>query len=110
MVHMVNIQRIYPILYISSLILFLVNFLIQGQIIFTYSDFYGILFKMDWIFWLGYIVLIILIYFHFKNFKYIDEKFVYFTLLLLVLYLIGTPFFYEHLARFEDTWGHSFLT
>lgn len=102
-------QKFYSILYILSLIIFFLNFLIQNQIVFSFEDVYGLIFKMNWLFWVGYFILITLIYFQFKYFEKIDEKFVYFTLFLLVLYLIATPFFYEHLPRFEDTWGHSYF-
>lgn len=102
-------KKIYTTLFTCSLLLFLVSTLIQSPLIFSYSDSYGILFKMNWIFWLGYATLLILIYFQFRYFEKIDEKFVYLILLLQVIYLIGTPFFQEHLARFEDTWTHSYL-
>lgn len=102
-------ERFYSILYSFSIIIFLINFLIQGQITFSFTDYYGIIFKMDWLFWIGYASLLILIYFQFKNYDKLNEKLFYLTILLLVVYLIGTPFFYEHLARFEDTWSHSYL-
>jgi len=44
------------------------------------------------------------------NFDNIDEKYILITFSLLTFYLIGTPFFYEYLPRFEDTWSHSFLS
>lgn len=102
-------QKIYSILFISSLILFLISFLIQSPLMFTYSDYYGILLKMNWIYWLGFILLLVLISFQFSNFNFIDKRYVYLTLFLLIVYLIATPFLYETLPRFEDTWGHSFL-
>jgi len=102
-------HQIYTIIFTSSLLLFLISFLIQYPLVFSYSDYYGILFKMGWIYWLGYFLLIILIYFNFANFENIDGRFVYLSLLLFVIYLIGTPFFFEYLPRFEDTWSHSFL-
>jgi hypothetical protein len=103
-------EKIYVAIFISSLFLFLANFLIQGQIVFSYSDFLGILFKLNVLFWLGQILLIILIWFQTMNFNIIEEKYVLTTFSLLTLYLIGTPFFYEYLPRFEDTWSHSFLS
>jgi len=102
-------EKSYLILYFSSLFIFLVNLIIQGQIFFTYNDSLGLILKMSPIFWVGYLILIILIAFQFSNFDKIDQRFIYLTLLLLVIYLIGTPFFYEHLVRFPDTWSHSYL-
>jgi hypothetical protein len=64
---------------------------------------------MSPIFWIGYLILLILITFQFINFDKLDQRFVCLTLLLLVIYLIGTPFFYEYLARFTDAWSHSYL-
>ncbi len=103
-------HQIYTIIFTSSLLLFLVSFLIQYPIVFSSTDHYGILFKMSWIYWLGYILLIILIYYNFSNFDKIDKKFIYLTFLLFIIYLIGTPFLFEYLPRFEDTWSHSFLS
>ena len=103
-------EKIYVLIFISSLLLYLANFLIQGQIVFSYSDLYGILFKMNVLFWLGLVFLIILIWYQAMNFNKIDEKYVFITFLLLTIYFIGTPFFYEYLPRFEDTWSHSFLS
>ena len=102
-------KQIYTILFIFSLLVFFINLLIQGQIIFTYSDSYGLLFKMNLIYWSGYIILIFLIYFQLKNYENIDKKYSYLTLILLTIYLIGTPFFYERLPRFGDSWAHSFI-
>ena len=102
-------QKIYAVIFTYSLILFLISFLIQYPFIFSYSNYYGILFKMDLIFWEGYVAVLIMIYFHLINFKKFDEKYVYLSLLILIIYLIGTPFFYEYLPRFEDAWSHSFL-
>lgn len=102
-------QHFYSVLYILSIMIYFLNFLIQNQIIFSFTDSYGIISKMNILFWVGYLILIFLIYFQFKYFEEINENLVYLTLLLLVTYLISTPFFYEHLARFEDTWGHSYL-
>ena len=104
-----DLHKIYAVLFTCSLLSFLISFLIQYPIVFSYSDYYGIIFKMGAIYWAGYILLIVLIYFNYTNFESIDEKFVYLTLSLLVIYLIGTPFFFEYLPRFEDTWSHSFL-
>jgi len=102
-------QRIYSLLFFSSLLLFLVNYIIQGQLLFTYFDYYGIIFKMGWAYWLGYILLLILVSYHYTNFEHIDSRYVYLSLFLMVTYFIATPFLYESLPRFEDTWGHSFL-
>lgn len=107
---MKQVHRIYTVIFTCSLLLFFISFLIQYPLVFSYSDYYGLLFKMNGIYWIGYILLLILIYFHFVNFKRIDKKFVHLTLLLFIIYLIGTPYFFEHLPRFEDTWSHSFLT
>jgi len=103
-------HRMYAIIFTFSLFLFLINFLIQGKILFTYSDVYGLIFKLNWPFWLGYLVLLILILYHFSKFEKIDENFVFLTIFLLMIYLIGTPFFLEHLPRFEDSWSHSFVS
>lgn len=102
-------EKVYASLFTFSLIIFLINFLIQGRIVFTYSDFYGLIFKLNWPFWLGYFILLVLISFHFSKFAKLDERFVFLTISLLVIYLIGTPFFLEHLPRFEDSWIHSYL-
>jgi len=102
-------EKIFSILYILSLFLFLLNYLFQGEITFNYSDLNGLILKMNWPFWLGYSILIILIIYQFINLDRINEKFIYLTLILLTVYLIGTPIFYEYLPRFEDTWTHSFL-
>jgi len=64
---------------------------------------------MTWIYWFGLIILIFLFYFHFSNFKKLNEVYVYLTFILLIIYLIGTPIFHEHLPRFEDSWTHAFL-
>jgi len=101
--------EIYSILFISSLLMFLINFLIQGPLVFTYYDDYGIILKMNWIYWIGYSLLLILICFQYHNFEKINNRYSYLTLFLLALYLIATTFFYEKLPRFEDTWSHSFL-
>lgn len=102
-------QKIYTILFLSSLFLFLINFLVQGKIFFGYEDSLGLILKMGGIFWLGFLILLILIFFHYSNFKKIDENYVYLTFTILIIYLIGTPFFYEYIPRFPDTWSHSYL-
>jgi len=104
-----DVHQIYTVIFTCSLLLFLTSFLIQYPLVFSYDDYYGILFKMEWIYWLGYLLLLILIYFNYANFDSINKKFVYLTLFLFTIYLIGTPFFFEYLPRFEDTWSHSFL-
>ncbi len=103
-------QKIYLLLYFISLIIFLINLIFQGQIVFTNYDVFGLILKMSPIFWIGYLFLLVLIVFQFANFNKIDQKFVYLTLILLVVYLIWTPFIYEHLARYPDTWTHSYLS
>lgn len=102
-------QKIYLTLYFSSLIIFAINLILQGQIYFSYNDSLGLILKLSPIFWLGYLVLLVLICFQYVNFNKIDQKFVYLTFLLLIIYLIGSPFFLEHLPRFPDTWAHSYL-
>jgi len=104
-----NYQKIYTIFFTSSLLLFLINFLVQGKIVFNYEDFLGLILKMEPIFWIGFLFLVILIFYHYLNFKKMDEKYVYLTFSILMIYLIGTPIFYEHLPRFPDTWSHSYL-
>jgi hypothetical protein len=104
-----RLERDFLILYFSSLFVFLINLVIQGQVFFNYNDSLGLILKMSPIFWIGYLILLILITFQFINFDKLDQRFVFLTLLLLVIYLIGTPFFYEHLARFSDAWSHSYL-
>jgi len=104
-----NYQKIYLTLYFSSLIIFVINLLLQGQIYFSYYDSLGLILKISPIIWLGYAILLILIYFQFVNYRKIDQKFVFLTFLLLIVYLIGTPFFYEYLPRFPDTWTHSYI-
>lgn len=104
-----NPEKTYSVLLLLSLLLFLSNILIQGPIVFTYNDNYGILFKMGWVHWAGYITSILLVFYHYVRFGNLNSKYVFLTLSLLVLYLIGTPIFYETLPRFEDTWSHSFL-
>lgn len=103
-------HKVYALLFFSSLILFLLNFFIQGHILFTYSDFYGIIFKLGWVYWIGYIILLALISFHYLNFKGIEGSYAYLTIILTVIYLISTPFLYEQLPRFEDTWAHSLVS
>jgi hypothetical protein len=102
-------RRTYSALFLLSLTLFLVNFLVQGHILFSYNDYYGLISKMNWIYWLGYALMIGLIFFHYVNFKRLDERYAYLTILLAIIYLISTPFLYESLPRFEDTWAHSRL-
>jgi len=102
-------DRIYPIIFIFSISVFLLNYLIQGPISFGYSDNYGLITKMSFVYWIGYLGMIILIYYHFTNFKKIPEIYVLTSLSLIVIYFIGTPFFYETLPRFEDSWFHSYL-
>jgi hypothetical protein len=102
-------KEVYLVIYFSSLIIFALNILLQGNIYFSYYDSLGLILKMSPIFWLGYILLLILIYFHFVNFDKINKNFVYLTFILLTIYLIGTPVFLEYLPRYQDTWSHSFL-
>ncbi len=102
-------QKIYSVLYFISLVIFLVNLIYQGQIIFTNNDLLGLIIKMSPIFWIGHLFLLILITFQFTNFNKIDQRFVYLTLILLVVYLIWTPFLHEYLARYPDAWIHSYL-
>jgi hypothetical protein len=64
---------------------------------------------MNWLYWIGLIILIFLIYFHFSKIERLSEKYVYLTFILIVIYFIGTPVFYESLPRFEDAWTHSYL-
>ena len=102
-------QKIYTVLFVASLLLFLINLLIQGQIVFDYEDSLGLIFKMGGVFWVGILILIFLICYHFVNFDKIDERYVYLTFTVVILYLIGTPIFYEHFPRFPDTWTHSYI-
>ena len=102
-------QKTYLALYFISLIIFLINLVFQGQIIFTNSDLFGLILKMSPIFWMGYLFLLILIIFQLSNFNKIGQKFAYLTLILLVIYLIWTPFVHEYLARYPDAWIHSYL-
>jgi hypothetical protein len=64
---------------------------------------------MSWIFWIGYLLLLILISFQVRYFEKLDKKYSFLTLTLLTVYLIGTSFFNEYLPRYEDTWSHSYL-
>jgi len=105
-----NYQKIYTVFFTFSLLLFLINFLVQGKIVFGYEDFLGLILKIEGIFWIGFSFLVILVFYHYLNFKKMDEKYVYLTFSILIIYLIGSPIFYEHLPRFPDTWSHSYLT
>lgn len=102
-------NRVYSVLMFMSLLLYLMNFLVQGQFIFTYIDLYGIILKLGTFYWLGYLTMVGLIAFQYSQFQKLDERYVYTTLFIVVIYLIATPFLYEDLPRFEDTWGHSYL-
>ena len=102
-------ERTYSIIFALSMFLFLLNYFVQGQINFSYSDNFGLIGKMGIFFWMGYIGVIVLVYYHFTNFENIPEIYVFLTLSLLVIYLIATPVFYEYLPRFEDSWAHSYL-
>lgn len=99
----------YSTIFVTSLLLFLFNYGIQGPVTFSYSDGYGLISKMGFFYWIGYLGMIFLLYYHFVNFERIDHRYVFLGLSLATIYLIGTPFFYETLPRFEDSWFHSFL-
>jgi hypothetical protein len=101
-------QEIYAILFIMTTMLFLGNLLIQGQISFSYSDSLGLISIMGVPFWIGYVLLTVLACFQFSRFDSIGHRYAFLTILLFVMYLILTPFLYEKLPRFEDTWSHSF--
>ena len=102
-------QKVYSVLFLLSLALFVSDFVIQGYVQFSYDDYYGLISKMKWVYWVGYALFIGLVFFHYTNFKKIDKRYAYLTIILAVIYFISTPFIYESLPRFEDTWAHSYL-
>ncbi|MBD3155886.1 MAG: hypothetical protein GF368_04495 [Candidatus Aenigmarchaeota archaeon] len=102
-------EKIYSAVFLISLAIFILNFMLQGPISFGYSDDFGLITKLSPVFWVGYLGMIVIIYYHYTNFGDIREVFVLLTLFLVTVYLIGTPFFYEILPRFEDSWFHSHL-
>jgi hypothetical protein len=102
-------EIIYSLIFVFSLLLFLLNYLLQAPLSFGYSDSFGLIGKMGIVFWIGCLGMLILIYYHFSNFEKIGEKYILLSFCLVIIYLVGPPIFYEFLPRFEDSWTHSYL-